>query len=256
MLLIRAQYKTLWKAGECICVPLRKKYGLFHFPEPVEIRIGDTLCITKPNAVILSSPDEPRWFNFSRDTRFNFFHAHMGIEELIEKYEIPMNCILYPQNPEFLNSGFQRLRMEYLSHERNAGDMQDIYIRELLIKLSRDLHDPRNMPEGKMQKRLRELRLEMLSQPEKKWNVPDMAKTLSLSPSRFHVVYRRMFGTTPAKDLIAARVDRAKVLLLEDQYDNLAGLAEKLGYKNPYDFSRQFKQLTGIAPGAYRKKNP
>jgi len=255
MLMVRARYNLLWEAGSAVSVPVRNKYSVFHFPEPVEIRIGETLYVTKPNAVIVSRPNEPRWFHFLRDTRFSFLHTTMAAGELFEKYGIPMGQILYPQNPEFLSACFRRLFVEYLSNERNAEEMQDAYIHELLIKLSRNLHDPRVMPGGKLQKQMLNLRVDMLSQAEKKWNVADMAATLSLSPSRFHVVYKAMFGIPPTKDLIQARVDRAKVLLLEEQHETLCDIAEKLGYKNPYDFSRQFKQITGTSPGSYRKKN-
>jgi AraC-like DNA-binding protein len=64
-----------------------------------------------------------------------------------------------------------------------------------------------------------------------------------------------LFGISPIRDLIAARVDRAKVLLLENESETLAQVAERLGYKNQYDFSRQFKQVAGISPGTYRKNN-
>ena len=99
------------------------------------------------------------------------------------------------------------------------------------------------------------LRLEMLSRPCEKWLVEDMAKSVSLSPSRFHVLYKAYFRTTPMRDLINARIDHAKLLLLENREETLAVIAEKLGYRNPYDFSRQFTKFTGITPGAYRKNN-
>lgn len=255
MLLIRVQYKTLWRAGACINVPVRNKYSVFHFPEPVEIRIGDTLYKTEPDAVIISRPDEPRWFYFPRDTRFNFFHATMGIAPLLEECKIPLGCILYPRDPEFLNGCFKRLRLELLSEEEDAQALQDIYIREMLILLSRSLRQPKTVTDSELKTKLFKLRLELLSRPGEKWTVEDMAKMVSLSPSRFHVVYKACFRISPVRDLINARIDQAKVLLLEDSDDTLSVIAEKLGYRNPYDFCRQFTKVTGISPGAYRKNN-
>ena len=255
MLLIRTQYRTMWKAGASISVPVREKYSLFHFPEPVEIRIGEETFRTEPDAVIVSRPDEPRWFYFYQDTRFNFLHARMEIGPLLEQYQIPMGTVFYPRDPDFLNGCFKRLRMEYLSEETDAETLQDIYIQELLILLSRSLRKPETVADGELQVRMRKLRLEMLSRPGDKWTVEEMAKSVSLSASRFHVVYKAMFRTSPMRDLINARIDHAKVLLLENREETLAVIAEKLGYKNPYDFSRQFTQLTGTTPGSYRKNN-
>lgn len=257
MMLIRVLYRTLWRAGECVHVPVRNKYSLFHFPEPVEIRIGDTLYVTKPDAVIISPPDAPRWYYFQQDTHFNFLHAHLGFGSLIEKYDLPMETILYPRNPEEINACFRKLRMEFLSEDAHSEDMQDAILQELLIRLSRSIREDKAKSGLSMrqQERLRRLRLSMLSQPEKKWSVEELAGSVSLSPSRFHVVYKLMFGISPVSDLIQARIERAKLLLLEDENSTLSVVAEKLGYKNPYDFCRQFSKVTGTSPGNYRKNN-
>ena len=255
MLLIRVQYKTVWKAGSGISVPVRAKYSFFHFPESVEITINGKLYVTEPDAVILSGPDEPRSFYFPKDVRFNFFHARLPFGELLEKNRIPTNCILYPRDPDFINGCFKRIRMEYLSEAEGAEELQDIYIRELLILLARSLRQSENLADSELKTKMFKLRLEMLSRPCDKWTVEKMGKAVSLSPSRFHVVYKALFRTTPMRDLINARIDYAKVLLLENREETLAVIAEKLGYKNPYDFCRQFTKVAGISPGAYRKEN-
>lgn len=255
MLLIRVQYKTQWKAGDCINVPVRNKYSFFHFPEPVEIRIGDTLYTTEPNAVIISRPDEPRWFYFPKDTQFNFFHGRLALGPLLEENRIPLGCILYPRDPEFLNGCFKRIRMEYLSEEEGAEALQDIYIKEMLVLLGRSIRRQQAVADSKLQMKLFKLRLELLSRPGDKWTVEEMARRVSLSPSRFHVVYKAQFRISPMRDLINARIDQAKALLLENREETLAVIAERLGYKNPYDFCRQFTKATGISPGAYRKNS-
>ena len=255
MYLIRVQHKTLWKAGTGVTVPVVGKYSVFHFPESVEIRIGEELHVTQPDAVIISRPGEPRNFYFPRDVRFNFLHARLPLGALLEKYEIPMGCVLYPKEPEFLSGCFKRIRMEYLSEEENAEEMQDLYIRELLILLGRSLRKPETAENSALRLKLSRLRLEMLSRPCEKWAVADMAKSVSLSASRFHVLYKAYFRTTPMRDLINARIDQAKLLLLENREETLAVIAEKLGYRNPYDFCRQFTKFTGTTPGAYRRNN-
>lgn len=256
-MLIRVQYRTCWKAGECVCVPVRNKYSVFHFPEPVEIRIGETVYLTKPDAVIISPPDAPRWYHFQKDTHFNFFHARVEIGPLIERYGIPMGTILYPRNPDTINACFRKLRMEFLSGDIHSEDMQDAYIQEILIRLSRSIRTggAKTGLSIAQQEQLQQLRLSMLAQPERKWPVEELAKSVSLSVSRFHVVYKLMFGISPVNDLIQARIDRAKLMLLEDEGSTLSVIAEKLGYKNPYDFCRQFTKFAGISPGNYRKNN-
>lgn len=257
MLIKRVLYDWRQKAGECISGSVNRYYNLFHFPTPVQIKIDGELIQTQPNACILSQPGQPRWFYFPEDTSMNWIHAYKDVSSLFAKYEIPVNCIFYPQDVGFLGEAFREMRMEFLSEAPHKEDLLDCYFNAFLIKLSRSLSlDPAQITMSSAErKRLEELRWRALSQPEKDWTVETMANSISLSPSRFHAVYKALFGSSPMKDVIQARVDAAKVLLTTNQQATLAELAEKLGYQNQYHFIRQFKSVTGSTPGAYRKKN-
>ena len=215
------------------------------------------MIYTQPNACILSSPREPRWFYFEKDTTMNWMHAYVDISELLEKYDIPLNCVFYPNNPGFISDMFRRMMLERLSDDPFQQDILDNYAGEFLVKLSRSIHS--SAVELKMssedQKKLRDLRLEMLSHPEEKWTVSRMAQRVSLSPSRFHAVYKALFGSSPVNDVINARIDYAKSLLLMEESPSLMEIAEQLGYTNQYHFIRKFKEVTGMPPGAYRKNN-
>ena len=95
----------------------------------------------------------------------------------------------------------------------------------------------------------------MMSAPEKPWVVADMAKSVNLSVSRFHAAYRAIYDSSPVKDVITARVERAKELLVTQERATLPEIAEQLGYKNHYHFISQFKSVAGMTPGVYRRVN-
>ena len=80
-----------------------------------------------------------------------------------------------------------------------------------------------------------------------------MAEMASLSPSRFHAVYKALYGTSPLQDMIEAKINYACSLLLTNESLTLPAIAELLGYNDQYHFIRQFKAVTGQTPGAYRK---
>lgn len=256
-MLIRMIYDCSRQAGETVSVPVRGKYSFFFLPEPTQVRLQGQLFITKPNAVILAAPDEPRWYYFPKETRFHFFHARVAFRELLEKYDISCGQVYYPSDPEAITKLLWKLRVEYVTVNPYRADLQNALLQQIMICLSRQVHKNSNRPDvgSILENKVYRLRFRMLSNPERVWTVEDLAGEVSLSPSRFHVVYRSMFGISPIRDLIIARVDRAKVLLLENGSETLAQVAERLGYKNQYDFSRQFKQVAGISPGAYRKNN-
>ena len=85
---------------------------------------------------------------------------------------------------------------------------------------------------------------------EKFDDIDALAKSANLSTSRFSVLYKNMFGISPKKDIINARISKAKYLMsLGSQ--SLLEVSELCGYQNIYHFIRQFRTVTGITPGAY-----
>lgn len=254
MYICRIQHNWEQKAGSCITGAVPKYYNLFHFPTPVKIRIQGEEVQTKPNACILSAPRQQRWFFFPVETALNWFHADAEIEDLLNQYEIPVNCLFYPENPGFIPELFRKMRKEFCMGDPYCEELLDGYTRELFIKLSRSIRRDfsKTFLSSKQQKMMLQLRLEILSHPERKWLVAEMAKSVVLSPSRFHAVYKQMFDTSPMKDVIDGKIDLAKTLLLMEENLTVAAVAERLGYKNQQHFIRQFKAATGLTPGAYR----
>ena len=212
--------------------------------------------ITKPNACIFSKPCAPRGFYFTEDTTMNWIHAHREIEPLLEQYRIPLNTVIYPTYTGFISDLFRKMKMEILTCEAHQEAVLDSYAIQFLAMLSRAIHTEQK-PEiySADQSKLHRVRWQILSNAEKKWSVEEMAEMASLSPSRFHALYKTLFGSAPMQDVIRAKMDLAKTILLMESKPTLSEVAERLGYKNVQHFIVQFKAATGMTPGAYRKNN-
>ncbi len=233
-----------------------KYYNFFHFPTPIEMEIDGKRITTKPNACIFSSPKAPRGFYFTEDTTMNWIHAYTEIEPLLGKYNIPINTLFYPSHTGFISDIFRKMKMELLTCDDHYNDILDSYAVQFLITLSRTLYSeiPPEMSSGD-QNKLYRIRWQILANAEKKWTVEEMAEMASLSPSRFHAVYKTLFGRTPMQEVIKAKMDAAKTILLLENKPTLSEVSERLGYKNTQHFIVQFKAATGMTPGAYRKAN-
>lgn len=256
MLILRAQVHYFQKAGACINEPVWSYYNFFHFPTSIEMEIDGKRIRTEPNACIFSKPKAPRGFYFTEDTTMNWIHAYPAIAPLLEKYEIPLNTVFYLRNTGFISDIFRKMKMELLQKEPNYEDIMDAYATEFLVTLSRAIHGGA-MPElnSADMTKLHRLRFRILAEAEKKWTVEQMAEMASLSPSRFHAVYKELFGIAPMQDVINAKMDLAKTILLLESKPTLSEVAERLGYKSTQHFIAQFKSHTGMTPAAYRRNN-
>lgn len=231
------------------------QYTFMHFTTSVQFKFGDTLVQARPGACIFYAPRVPQWYHSPRDIIHNWLHADEGLGALLEAYAIPQNEIFYPENPAFISDIFRQIEIEHFSDNPHKEALIAGYVNEFLIKLSRALHGGASGVQVQRQEReqIRAVRQRILSEPDRKWSVSEMAALASLSTSRFHAVYKALFATSPLQDVIEAKIRYARSLLLSDERLSIAEVAEKLGYNDPYHFIRQFKAVTGKTPGAYRK---
>ena len=73
-----------------------------------------------------------------------------------------------------------------------------------------------------------------------------------LGPSRYHEVFRRTMGCTPAGYIRRLRMAKARQLLLHPDLP-IGEIATACGYGDPLYFSRVFRRECGISPSDYRR---
>lgn len=83
--------------------------------------------------------------------------------------------------------------------------------------------------------------------------VCDLARSINMSERNFFRTFSRVIGTTPAKFVEEARVNRAKTLL-EDTDDLLDQVGYKAGFGSVDALIRSFHKNVGITPINYRER--
>lgn len=79
----------------------------------------------------------------------------------------------------------------------------------------------------------------------------DLAALLDISQFHFSHLFKQAIGTAPYQYLLQQRVERAKQLLKQKER-SIIDIALECGFNSHSHLSKQFRQLTGVTPKAYR----
>ncbi len=84
--------------------------------------------------------------------------------------------------------------------------------------------------------------------------IGDLADRANLSRSQFGRLFRKMFGLSPLDYLKSIRTNAAAILLRDTQLKTTQ-IAINTGFYDHSHFSRTFRQIMGVTPREFRKKN-
>ncbi len=81
----------------------------------------------------------------------------------------------------------------------------------------------------------------------------ELADEMGMTADYFTRVFRRTYGVPPRKRILQERIRLAGLRLLETT-ETVQEVAFAFGYRNPYLFSRQFRNVMGMSPTEYRRR--
>ncbi|ALS29318.1 AraC family transcriptional regulator [Paenibacillus cisolokensis] len=151
---------------------------------------------------------------------------------------------------EFLLSRYVRL----LLVNTFAGEEEaQLVLKQLLLRLMRgDIQAPAEQKgSNQLTEAIHEVANYIRQHPGKPHRVEDLAKRAQLSPRYFSIKFKEMIGMSVQTYIIRMRIERAQHLLMHAGM-NVTEVADALGYRDIFFFSRQFKQYTGRSPSEIR----
>lgn len=102
-----------------------------------------------------------------------------------------------------------------------------------------------------VQEHVREVHDYVQAHLSEKIAVGEIARTLGLNASYLNTCYRALTGESVSGCIRRMKIERAAQLLRGTEH-SLAEICVMLGYFDQSHFSRAFKAVTGMTPGAYR----
>jgi AraC-like DNA-binding protein len=89
-------------------------------------------------------------------------------------------------------------------------------------------------------------------EPSREWSVDELASVAGMSRAAFAQKFKKMTDETPARYLSRVRIQRAMDLLRRSD-ETIERVAEVVGYKDSFVFSKAFKRIQGQSPRDYRR---
>ena len=180
-----------------------------------------------------------------------------GISRLLEAYGIPLNVRIPTGQSNMITGYLQNIAREAYSHQPFWRHAAAGHIAAMLLKIGR-CHllnvEPSNLTiaERALLPKFVEIRMRLRGEHRENWNVRSMAELACLSPSRFSVLYRKFFGSSPAEDLMERRLEHA-TYLLSGTDSSISEISNACGFSSQHYFSRLFRKRTGSTPSAYAR---
>ena len=142
-----------------------------------------------------------------------------------------VDYLLKPVNPEELRRLLQRLEATLLAREQQV--------------VSRRESDAASLAES--------VRIYLQENYEKQVDFSALADSLAVSAPYLSRIFHEQTGNSPSRYLTDLRMRQARKYLMDTNL-TVREIAARVGYPDPFHFSRSFKNAVGISPAQYREE--
>jgi AraC-like DNA-binding protein len=102
--------------------------------------------------------------------------------------------------------------------------------------------------------RMNDLLIKMKQDHAHPLSIEDLCQQANMTEPTFFRAFKRFTGCTPLQYLTKIRMQKA-CQFLDLSHDSITDIAHRVGYDDPYYFSRTFSKNMGESPRQYRKRN-
>ncbi len=221
---------------------------------PMKFRMDGKITILRENACILYTPGVCQDYQAVRKFRNSYMHFSTDLA-LEKKYPIPENRPFYPADVSAIDDLLKEIQREYLEKATYYQEKIRLLTESLILLISRSLNHPApcSPQDATLLQTFQALRLEMLESCQEDWSIDRLLARCSMGKSQFYRYYRLFFHTTPKAELMAARMDKARILLTNRALQ-VQQVARLCGFPSIQHFTRYFRRQFGCSPGQFQHR--
>ncbi|MBO9599203.1 MAG: helix-turn-helix transcriptional regulator [Cohnella sp.] len=216
---------------------------------PAEIWVRDEIKEYPANCAVLFPPNRKIYYRACSDRFVNDWVRFDSDESFLTETTLPAGVPISIPDPGYCHQLFQLLATENFFACDYREMSIDYLFRLLFNKLIEASQRTDQFPHYR---ELLDLRKAIHNNPGHPWSLTTMSDYLHVSPGYLQALYKRTFGISCMDDVIQCRIRLAKEKLCYGP-QRIADIAALCGYPSVEHFSRQFRQVAGCTPRAYRK---
>lgn len=204
------------------------------------LREGDLLIVPKGTAFRYSS---------KRGMRYHWFAVNGCWPSLFFNLErvLPLDYDAEIENK------FVEIR-ETLILRQQGYDLQAIGLAFALVSRMRALSGQTTLPESGYPDVVRNAIYLLRENYKRPFNAAEVAQAVGLSSAHLHTLFHKWVGESPQRFHTRYRIEQAKRLLAQQPLP-IFEVAYHIGFSDARYFARVFKQMTGVTPSQYAKRD-
>ena len=228
------------------------------------VRIDDRTFVAAPGTVVLFSRFENHAVFANTDDYQRYvleIASHIPISNpngyqlfsiLYNRPEGFSNLIELSKDRQEIETIIHKLTREHSAPSLFSDEMKDLLIQQLLISLFR--HFPENFPQ--FNENLFEIVYQIQKKIETQYQscitLTSLAEEYNISISYLSHTFKKVTGSSVIDYLMSCRLAAAKQYLAKTSH-GIGEIVELCGFSDNSNFSRFFKQNTGVSPSQFRK---
>jgi AraC-like DNA-binding protein len=243
-----------WHVGNLVDRPTGSgDYLIVQFLMPTLVECDGDLRERPEHTLFVFTPGHrQRYGQLSKRWNHCWMHCHgAAVEEALAASAIPLNRPIAIPDPRFSDRHVAAIEAELRDHDPPDWVILESVMRIWIRELDR-IANPRAgrhvIPPG-----LSAVRHHIEANLARPLSLEGLARGAGLSVSRFSAAFRRHFGVSPIRHVLRLRLQRAGELL-RDRNLTIAEVARRVGFEDPFYFSRQFRKERGCSPREWRRR--
>ncbi|OGV49905.1 MAG: hypothetical protein A2X49_11840 [Lentisphaerae bacterium GWF2_52_8] len=223
-----------------------------YFYDPVELMIDGAVSEYPPGTLMIwTDKDGHHYGNEHKNWLHTWLHCQGPlVSRLLKEQKLSPGSPLSLSSPEIIESYASLMHREITGHRPPDGLILRNLYHSLLREIARDISREKSfvVPE-----RISRVLRHIESHYDERLCLRELAGMACVSVPRFCTEFKRCLGSSPIDYLIEVRMRQAQYLL-SDEGASVREVGARVGYDDPFQFSKMFKKKFGMSPRAARRK--